>query len=262
MYIPIHVGREGKCDLGYVGDNTGDNISQANPRLCELTGMYWAWKNLKADYIGMMHYRRYFTEKSIPERLAKGKYASIISQKELEPLLNKYDLVLPKQRRYYIESLYSHFVHLPYTYEKDIGILRDIIGETCPEYLEAFDKVMKRSHAHMFNIFVMKKECFDRYCQWFFSVILEADRRIDVSGYTAMEARAVAFLGEFLLDVWNEKQKIVFVELPVMFMEKQNWAVKGGSFLIRKIAAKTGRAKKESGGGNNLCPSLYKGVAA
>lgn len=27
VYMPIHVGREGKADLGYVGDNTGDNIS-------------------------------------------------------------------------------------------------------------------------------------------------------------------------------------------------------------------------------------------
>lgn len=27
VYMPIHVGREGKEDLGYIGDNTGDNIS-------------------------------------------------------------------------------------------------------------------------------------------------------------------------------------------------------------------------------------------
>lgn len=39
MYIPVHVGKEGKEDLGYVGDNTGDSISIMNPRLCELTGV-------------------------------------------------------------------------------------------------------------------------------------------------------------------------------------------------------------------------------
>ena len=27
IYMPLHVGREGKSDLGYQGDNTGDNIS-------------------------------------------------------------------------------------------------------------------------------------------------------------------------------------------------------------------------------------------
>ena len=69
-----------------------------------------------------------------------------------------------------------------------------------------------------------------------FSIIFEADRRIDVSGYTAMEARAVAYFGEFMFDVWNEKQKISYKELPVMFMEKQNWFVKGGRFIVRKIA--------------------------
>ena len=60
VYLPIHVGREGKADLGYVGDNTGDNISEKNANYCELTGLYWAWKNLKCDYIGLCHYRRYF----------------------------------------------------------------------------------------------------------------------------------------------------------------------------------------------------------
>ena len=68
MYLPIHVGAEGKTDengspldLGYVKDNTGDNISSKNANYCELTGLYWAWKNLTADYIGLVHYRRQFT---------------------------------------------------------------------------------------------------------------------------------------------------------------------------------------------------------
>ena len=41
MYIPLHVGREGKTDLGFVGDNTGDNISLKNSLWSELTGLYW-----------------------------------------------------------------------------------------------------------------------------------------------------------------------------------------------------------------------------
>ena len=34
MYIPLHVGREGKDDLGYIGDNIGDNISTKNANYC------------------------------------------------------------------------------------------------------------------------------------------------------------------------------------------------------------------------------------
>ena len=61
-YIPIQVGAEGKQDLGYLKDNSGDNISSKNSNYCELTGMYWVWKNDKdSDIIGISHYRRYFT---------------------------------------------------------------------------------------------------------------------------------------------------------------------------------------------------------
>ena len=63
MYLPLHVGAEGKKDIGYTKDNTGDNISQKNPFFCELTGLYWAWKNLDSDYVGLAHYRRHFSLK-------------------------------------------------------------------------------------------------------------------------------------------------------------------------------------------------------
>ena len=60
IYLPLHVGAEGKESIGYQGDNIGENISNLNPYFCELTGMYWMWKNLKADYLGLAHYRRHF----------------------------------------------------------------------------------------------------------------------------------------------------------------------------------------------------------
>ena len=61
IYLPVHAGCEGKESIGFQGDNTGDNISLKNPFYCELTCLYWAWKNLGCDFIGLVHYRRYFS---------------------------------------------------------------------------------------------------------------------------------------------------------------------------------------------------------
>ena len=55
IYMPIQVGKalHPELDLGFQCDNTGDNISEKNGSYCELTALYWAWKNLKdVDYTG------------------------------------------------------------------------------------------------------------------------------------------------------------------------------------------------------------------
>ena len=61
--IPIQVGRAiAPYKLDYcIGDDTGDNISHKNKNWCELTAMYWQWKNVDADYYGLFHYRRYLS---------------------------------------------------------------------------------------------------------------------------------------------------------------------------------------------------------
>ena len=60
MYLPVHVGATGKYDehgnkleLGYQKDNSGENISELNSSFCELTGLYWAWKNLDCEIVGL-----------------------------------------------------------------------------------------------------------------------------------------------------------------------------------------------------------------
>ena len=99
LYLPVQVGAEGKKDLGYTRDNTGDNISAKNPLFCELTGLYWAWKNLDADYIGLVHYRRYLTQNKVKTKDIDKKFKEVITLKEVDKLLNKTDIILPKKRR-------------------------------------------------------------------------------------------------------------------------------------------------------------------
>ena len=231
IYLPIHVGKENKQDLGYIGDNTGDNISLKNPNYCELTAVYWAWKNLKADYIGLVHYRRYFTKHNF--RNCEKKKQDILTKTDFAAILKDADIIVPDKRKYYIETIRSHYNHSHY--EKDLNETEQIIKELFPEYHSSFEKVMERTWAHMFNMFVMRKDYFDEYCKWLFTVLFELEKRIDISTYTVMEARVFGFISELLLDVWLEAKQLNYKEVNVSFMEKQNWLKKGGLFLKRKF---------------------------
>lgn len=151
VYLPLQVGAEGKPDLGYVKDNTGDNISAKNPNYCELTGLYWAWKNLHTDYIGLVHYRRYFTRKE--KHSIKEKRQRILTGQDWQLLLSSHPLVVPDKRHYYIETIQSHYNHAHH--REGLDLTEQIIREKYPEYLPAFTTVMNRTWAHMFNMFVI-----------------------------------------------------------------------------------------------------------
>lgn len=234
IYLPLHVGKEGKADIGFIGDNTGDNISNKNANYCELTGLYWAWKNLPAEYIGLCHYRRYFT-RSNPRSCSKKKQV-ILTKAEWEELLNEHPIIVPDKRKYYIETNRSHYNHSHYA--KDLDMTEKIIQEKYPKYSEAFSKVMERTWAHMFNMFVMRRDYFDEYCNWLFDVLQELEKRTDITDYDVVEARIYGYISELLLDVWLETNKLEYYEQNVAFLEPQNWLKKGGVFLKRKILGK------------------------
>ncbi|MBQ9071942.1 MAG: DUF4422 domain-containing protein [Bacilli bacterium] len=231
MYLPIQVGSEGKRDLGFQKDNEGDNISSKNPYYSELTGLYYAWKNVKADYIGLVHYRRYFTKKintiKISNRLDK-----VLTLKEADALLDKTDVILPKKRRYYIENLYSHYKHTMYV--EPLDETRKIIQEKTPEYLKEFDKIKKRTSAHMFNMFIMKKEILNEYCEWLFPILEELEKRIPPKNYNSFHARYIGRIAELLFDVWINKNKISYKEVKVINIQRVNWYKKIIAFLKAK----------------------------
>lgn len=232
IYYPIQVGRAlNKNDLGYFRDDSGDNISVKNKNYCELTGLYWAWKNLDADYIGLAHYRRHFTLKK-----STDKHSLPITKAELEPVLSKFDVILPRKRYYYIETTYNQYIHAHH--RVDLDTTEAILKERYSDYLDAYKNVMEKSSGHRFNMFIMKKEVFDSYCEWLFSILFELENRLDISQYSTNDARVFGFVGERLLDVWIQTNHIQYKEIPYVFMEKQNWIKKGGAFLKRKISQK------------------------
>ncbi len=236
IYFPMQVGAEGKDDIGFNKDNTGDNISTKNPLFCELTGLYWAWKNLDLDYYGLVHYRRYFTlSKKIPKN-EDDKFKNVLSSNEVENLLKDTDIILPKERNYFIETVYNHYKHTMYIEPLDEA--GKIIEEKYPEYLKEFENLKKTKKLHAFNMFIMKKEYFNEYCTWLFDILFELEKRIDYSKYDSFHARFFGRVSERLLDVWIKTKGYSYKEVKVMDMQNINWLKKGSSFLIAKFTNK------------------------
>lgn len=233
LYLPLLVGAKNKKIEKYQRDDIGKNISNKNPYYCELTGLYWAYKNLDNEYIGLSHYRRHFASKKINK---KDLFNSVLTLKEANELLEDVDIILPKKRKYYIETLYSHYKHTMYI--EPLDITRNIIEEEYPEYLKEFDKLKKRTSAHMFNMFIMKKEILNDYCKWLFDILFELEKRIDISKYDSFHARFYGRVSELLLDVWINTNSYKYKEVKVISMERVNWWRKGTSFLKAKFLGK------------------------
>ena len=231
LYLPLHVGAEGKKDLGYTKDNTNDNISLKNSNYCELTGLYWAWKNLNADYIGLSHYRRHFSLKR-----KKDIFDSVLTLEQASKILDTTDIIVPKKRNYYIETLYNHYKHTLYI--EPLDITGRIIEEKYPEYLDESNKLKKRKSAHMFNMFIMKKDKLDEYCTWLFDILFSLEKVIDISQYDTFHSRFFGRISELLLDVWLNTKGYTYKEVKVISMEKVNWLKKGTSFLRAKFGKK------------------------
>lgn len=235
-YLPLHVGKAGKPPIGFQGDDTGDNISEKNANYCELTGLYWAWKNLDADYLGLVHYRRHFTQKPWLVQKLRGKERCILNSREIYKLLKTTDIILPKKQNYRIESVYSHYCHTHYP--QPLQETRKILEELYPSMVVSFDQVMKARSAHMFNMYIMKRSLSDEYCEFLFKVLKELESRVDISSYNAFQARVYGRISEMLLDVWILDQGYSYQEVSLMYMESVNWLKKGGRFLYSKFAHK------------------------
>ena len=130
-------------------DDAGDNISEKNANYCELTGVYWLWKNLqKDDYVGIVHYRRLFSRS-----FSKSKK---LSDKDIRKLLGKYDIILPFKQKMEPNVL-EQFCQIS-GLKKDMDRVRGIIERQCPDYLKSFDSVMTDTEAYLFNMMICSRE--------------------------------------------------------------------------------------------------------
>ncbi len=232
-YVPVQVGRAISSDpLWFQGDNDGANISALNRSFCELTGLYWMWKNQTADIYGLSHYRRYFfSGNSDIELLGK----QIATSVELAEILETKSVILSRPRNYWIETVRAHYKNAHHS--SDLDIVEDIIRETFPQYSQAFKVVMSRRTVSLYNMFVMRSAEFNAYCEWLFPILFEAQRRIPYQSYGPYQGRVFGFLAERLLNIWAEKnftsEQIKY--LPVVNLEGENLFKKAVDLLKRKF---------------------------
>lgn len=208
IYTPLFVGRNGRDNLGFCSDDTGDNISNKNPYFCELTGLYWMWKQSPADIIGLCHYRRYFTND-------KG---NLLEKNEIEEILKDYDLIIPNFGTSLLGSVYNDYDNEHYS--EDLDACRDIISKLTPEYLNAYDKVIYGNKLCHYNMFISKKELIDEYCDWVFPIMFELEKRIDTTSYDDYRKRVYGFLTERLFNVWFTHKNLKVKETKVKLIGK------------------------------------------
>ncbi len=162
-------------------DNTGENISEKNKQLCEITALYWIWKHAEEDLLGLVHYRRHFL---LPDDWVSRMRVSGV------------DILLPTPI-YFGPSIGENyrFRHVG----ADLDILLDILNDDA-------DKCFSGNMFFPCNMFIMKREILDDYCSWLFPVLFELMERVGERD-DAYQNRYPAFLAERLLNLYCFKNR-------------------------------------------------------
>jgi hypothetical protein len=225
-YFPIHVGKAlAKIDLGIQGDDSGDNISVKNKTYCELTGMYWAWKNLKnVDIIGLCHYRRFFDFHHQCESFFSNTVFNNDEYDKIDLSIQENDLRKLNNHSIIVASPIHYEVSLYYDYcrchlSDDFLTLKKVIeGQNELRYIDAFNKVMYQNNKlHNCNMFIMTWKVYNDYCKWLFRILSKVESEIDITNYSPVQKRIFGYMGERLLNVFIEANKLKVYEKKVIW---------------------------------------------
>lgn len=248
LYIPVRCGavydeREGVTMLG---DDTGENISEKRESFCELTVLYWAWKNIDADYYGLCHYRRFLSFSSDTFDINKGIYPwGCVSEKAItEKAIEKFKLTYDDMYKQIISAdvITAEPVNLQFTdgnwksntdYIKnhpndfetsDISLLKSVIHDLTPEFDDYTEKYFSEQYSNWYNCYIIKKNIFTSFCEFLFKILFEFEKRLDTTYYSKQKLRGPGFFGEhlwgiYLLYLQNRKNVKPLVK-QIVFFEK------------------------------------------
>ena len=171
-----------------ITDDSGENISSRNVNYCELTALYWIWKNKlytegTAQYFGLFHYRRFLD-------ITDG---GLMRMKE-----ENTDVVLPYPTLHE-PDISEH--HSRYIKENDWDAMLQALRELRPKYAECFEEVLKQPYLYNYNIIIAKKDILKDYCEWLFPV-LERTEELSVPKGWERADRYIGYLGENLLTLY------------------------------------------------------------
>ena len=193
-YRPIQVGFAEDFP-GFLRDNTGDNIADRNASYCELTAMYWVWKNADDEFKGLAHYRRYFGKRPF-----SSSPLDILSYDALKDMLEGSDIVVARPAVYHVSAREQLLMECctQDAFEK----LEATMAELHPECKEAFRAFFGGNRASQYNMLFCRRELFDAYCAWLFPVLFRLEDEVDLTGVSEYQKRLYGFLSERLLNVW------------------------------------------------------------
>lgn len=190
---PIQVGADLTDQIiSELRDNAGENISHKNRNYCELTATYYAWKNCRADYKGLCHYRRIFE----------------INDEQAQELLerrNEWDVILPYPSIHYPDISAQH---LRYIGNEDWKAMLQALEETAADYFTAYRRLVERGEQYFynFNMLIARAEVFDDYCSFLFSVLERAEELTTPRGWERAD-RFAGYMGENLTTLYFLKNR-------------------------------------------------------
>lgn len=224
IIYPIHVGKANSDkNLEMINDYSKDNISKKNNNYCELTAMYWIWKNIECDIVGLTHYRRYFDlNKSNYEfrnhnlNILESKLFESYQDRIENTISNGYDIIMPKKTVFYM-SVRDQYIknHI----REDIEILETVIRKKYPDYMNSYEYVMnKQNKLSPYNMFIMRKKEFNKYCEWLFDILFELETQVKISEYP-YQSRIFGFISERLLNVYVYHNNLKVKYNPIIFID-------------------------------------------
>ena len=216
---PVQVGPKNYRFPWAFHDDEGENIANLNPRYCELTTQYWAWKNIKADYYGFCHYRRYFDFSDTPHK--ENPYGEImdnyidavtakkygLNDENIAKVVKQYDVITTPFGN--LEKIIDKhgtpralWEAAPLLHDDDLKRCYQILCAMYPDYKEDAQDFFNGNKACFCNMFIMKKEIFFDYCEWMFPILEEFDKGTNYSTYSKEALRTPGHLSERLLNIY------------------------------------------------------------